>query len=102
MLNIAQSDAMHTTECRVIQERPGNHEFVCGAQLADVSHVLFPKLFARLFAQLGSIGRNDSTVEVVGGLGIRLVLGLRESRAYNRETGLASAARIWGIRMSRT
>jgi len=52
-----------------------------GVQLADVGHVLFLKLFARLFAQVRSIGgTSQQDEEVLGGLGIRLGLGLREGR----------------------
>jgi len=43
--------------------------------------VLFLKLFARLFAQVRSIGgTSQQDEEVLGGLGIRLGLGLREGR----------------------
>jgi hypothetical protein len=59
---------------------------VVGNQLADIGHVLFLELFTRLFAQLRSIGGTIQQYEkVLGGLAILLVLGLCESRTYNRE-----------------
>jgi len=48
--------------------------------------VLFLKLFTRFFAELGSIGGAiQNHKEVLGELGIRLGLGLHESRVRNRE-----------------
>jgi len=70
---------------RVVHERPGDHKFVFGSHLADVGHVLFLKLFARLFAQLRSVGGTIQQYEEVLDGGVRLGLGLRESRARNHE-----------------
>ena len=70
---------------RVVHERPGDHKFVFGGHLADVGHVLFLKLFTRLFAQLRSVGGTIQQYEEVLGGGVRLGLGLRESRAHNHE-----------------
>ena len=48
--------------------------------------MLFLKLFTRFFAELGSIGGAiQNHKEVLGELGIRLGLGLHESRVRNRE-----------------
>jgi len=74
------------TERRVIREWPRDHEFVFGSHLPDVSHVLFLKLFTRFFAELRRIGGTiQNHKEVLGRLGIRLGLGLHESRVRNRE-----------------
>jgi hypothetical protein len=52
-------------------------QLVFGTQLADVRHVLFLKLFTRLFAHLRSVGGTiQQHEEVLGGLGVRLGLGL--------------------------
>src|ERR1700723_1425110 len=76
------------TQYRVVHEWPSDHKFVFSRHLADVGYVLFLKLFTRFFAQLRSIGRTiQQYEEVLGGLGIRLVLGLRDSRGCNREVG---------------
>src|SRR5580692_256032 len=64
------------TQYGVVHKWPGNHKFVFGSHLADVSHVVCLKLFTRLVAQLRSVGRAiQQYEEVLGGLGIWLVLG---------------------------
>jgi hypothetical protein len=55
---------------------------VFGSQLTDIGHVLFLELFTRFFAELRSIGGTiQQHEEVLGELGVRWILGLRESAA---------------------